>query len=99
MTSLTGLDRGATRDAYKLEIDTVNKTVNLDVELKGEAQPIRVIISNYKLVESGNCTFIEVGDITASREWMNVLLAEPAMKAMIKQVLANPVPGMLKAIL
>jgi len=83
----------------KLEIDTVNKTVNLDLELKGEAEPIRVIVSNYKLVESGNCTFIEVGDITASREWMNVVLAEPAVKAMIKTALAKPVPGFLKSIL
>jgi hypothetical protein len=83
----------------KLEIDTVNKTVNLDLELKGEGEPIRVIVSNYKLVESGNCTFIELGDITASREWMNVVLAEPAVKAMIKTALAKPVPGFLKSIL
>ena len=83
----------------KLEIDTTNKTVNIDLELKGETESIRVIVSNYKLVESGNCTFIEVGDITASREWMNVVLAEPAMKAMIKTALAKPVPGFLKSIL
>jgi len=83
----------------KLEIDTTNKTVNIDLELKGETESIRVIVSNYKLVESGNCTFLEVGNITASREWMNMVLAEPGMKAMIKTALAKPVPGFLKSIL
>ena len=83
----------------KLEIDTTNKTVNIDLELKGETESIRVIVSNYKLVESGNCTYLEVGNITASREWMNMVLAEPGMKAMIKTALAKPVPGFLKSIL
>jgi len=83
----------------KLEIDSENKTINLDLQLKGEAETIRVTISNYKLVENGTCTFIEVDDITASREWINALLAEPAVKQKIKEFLATPVPGFLKSIL
>jgi hypothetical protein len=83
----------------KLEIDTANKTVNLVLELKGETQPIRVIVSNYRLVDSGKCTFFELGEITASREWINALLAEPAVKEQIKRALAKPIPGFLKALL
>lgn len=83
----------------KLEIDTENKTISLDLGLKGESQPIRLTVSNYKLVENGKCTFMEVGDVTASREWMNALLAEPVMKETIKKLLAKPVPAFLKSIL
>ena len=82
-----------------LEIDSENKNISLDLELNGEAELIRMTISNYRLVENGKCTFFEVGDISASRAWINALLAEPAVKQKIKEVLAKPRPGFLRSIL
>lgn len=82
-----------------LKIDRENKTVSLELELKGEVQPIKITVSNYNIVENDKGTFIEVGEITTSREWMNALLAEPAMKEKIKKFLADPLPCCLKIIL
>jgi hypothetical protein len=83
----------------KLEIDSKNKTIFLELELKGELQPIQVKLSNYKLVQNGNETFIELGEINCSREWMNVLLAEQ-LNGLIKTQLQNtPIPGYLKIML
>jgi len=59
----------------KLEIDRANKTVSVDLDLKGEKEGIRITLSNYQLIQSaGKNPLFEPGTIEVSREWLNALL-------------------------
>ena len=55
----------------KLEVDKENKTINADLDLKGEREGIRITLSNYLLIqEVGKNPFVEPGSIEVSREWL-----------------------------
>jgi hypothetical protein len=56
-----------------LQIDPANKTASLDLELKGETQPVRITLGQYVLTTSGDKSFIEIKEVNTSREWMTVL--------------------------
>jgi hypothetical protein len=56
-----------------LQIDSANKKATLDLELKGETQPLHVTIDRYELTTIGEKTFLEIKELTTSREWINVL--------------------------
>jgi hypothetical protein len=59
----------------RLEIDKENKTINADLDLKGEKESVRITLSNYRLVqEEGKNPVFEPGTIELSREWLNALL-------------------------
>jgi hypothetical protein len=57
-----------------LRIDSTNKRIDVELELKGEASPIQVAVKNYTLTTEAGETYIELGDIETSREWINALL-------------------------
>ena len=59
-----------------LEIDSKNKKASLELELKGETQPLRVDIADYEVTTAEGKTFIEIREFTTSREWINVLARE-----------------------
>jgi hypothetical protein len=56
-----------------LQIDSANHRAVLELELKGETQPIQVTISRYELSSTDGKTFIEIKEFRTSREWMNVV--------------------------
>ena len=56
-----------------LQIDTKNRKAILDLELRGETQPLHVAIERYELTTSGDKIFIEIIEINTSREWINAL--------------------------
>ena len=59
----------------RLEIDKENKTISADLELKGEAEAVRITLSNYRLIqEEGNNPLFSPGTIEVSREWLDALL-------------------------
>src|ERR1017187_1465305 len=59
----------------KLEIDKENKTINAELDLKGETESVRITLSKYRLIQekAGNPLF-EPGPIQVSREWLNAVL-------------------------
>ena len=59
-----------------LQIDSANKKATLDLELKGETQPLRVTIDRYELTTQEDKTFLEIKELATSREWINVLVGE-----------------------
>ena len=59
-----------------LQIDSANKKATLDLELKGETQPLRVTINRYELTTQEDKTFLEIKELTTSREWINILAGE-----------------------
>lgn len=59
----------------KLEVDKESKTIQAELDLKGEKEGIRITLSNYRLIEEeGKNLVVEFGAIEASREWLDVLL-------------------------
>jgi len=59
----------------KLEVDKESKTINADLDLKGEKEGVRITFSNYRLIqEEGKNPVFELGAIGVSREWLDALL-------------------------
>lgn len=59
-----------------IKINSENKSIELELELKGETAPLRVHVQNYRIFTTDGETFIELTEVTTSREWINALLAD-----------------------
>ncbi len=59
----------------KLEIDPTTKTMSLEVLLKGEPEPVHVHIGRYECVSNNGNSCLTLKDVTTSKDWMNVLVA------------------------
>jgi len=57
----------------KLQIDSANRHAKLELDLKGETQPLQITIGRYAVTSTGGKTFIEIEEITTSREWLTLL--------------------------
>ena len=57
-----------------IQIDSTTNHIFLELELKGETAPLRVEIKSYRLGSDSGDTFIEIGAVETSREWINALL-------------------------
>jgi len=67
-----------------LEIDSADKTLHVEVLLKGEKEPLRVEILQYEILEQdGRPSFI-ARKVSTSREWITTL-AE-------RQLIGRPIP-------
>jgi hypothetical protein len=64
-------------EMLKLEIDSKQKTISLEILPKGETTPIQVRIGNYEIIE-GDEGGLKLGDIQTSREWMTELIKTQA---------------------
>ncbi|MBU2445697.1 MAG: hypothetical protein KJ666_09005, partial [Bacteroidetes bacterium] len=60
-------------------IDSQNKSISLDVLLKGEKENINVIIEKYEVNYKDNTAYVKFKNITASREWIEVLIKNIAI--------------------
>jgi hypothetical protein len=60
-------------EMLKLEIDSKQKTISLEILPRGEDKPIQVTIGRYEVVEGAQGGF-KLGDIQASREWITEIL-------------------------
>ena len=60
----------------ELSIDTKKRAVRLRVKLRGEAEPIEIVIKKYKLKRRADRVLLTVEDASSSREWISVLLHE-----------------------
>jgi hypothetical protein len=59
-----------------LHIDTQNKRIDIELDLKGETSPIKVAVKSYRLDSDSGETFVELGEVETSREWMNALIED-----------------------
>lgn len=78
-----------------IQIDSTAKTIHVELELRGETSPVQLDVKSYKLSTEAGETFIELGEIETSREWINHLIEDflPPEKKCFK------VPGAIKALL
>ncbi len=84
----------------KLEVDSHNKSLFLILDLKGESQLIEIRVKHYQLVDRNGDTFLEVGEIETSREWVNTLLREHLLEKVIRPKLREtPLPSIVKMLL
>lgn len=59
----------------KLEIDKKTRVININLDLKGEKEVVRITLANYRLIqEAGRNPMVEPGTIEVSREWLDALL-------------------------
>jgi len=59
-------------DLNDIIINSEHKSIYLSVNLKGEKESITIEITGYEVVKSENGNFINLRNITASREWINI---------------------------
>jgi hypothetical protein len=78
-----------------IQIDSTAKTIHIELELKGEASPVQLNVKSYELSTDAGETFIEIGEIQTSREWINHLIDDflPPEKKCFK------IPNAVKALL
>ena len=77
-------------------IDSKSKSIAIEVELKGEDRPISIKIKEYVVEPDGDGSLLKIGDISFSREWMDVI----AKKFLANRKLSIPVsPDLLEQIL
>lgn len=63
----------------ELKIDKDNRRITMTLLLKGEREPIEVVLQDYELATSDNQVTLKFKNVTVSREWMAVL-AEQFLK-------------------
>ena len=57
----------------KLNLDSNNKSIELEVMLNGEKEALSVQVDRYELVEDGGKHLLKVYGVQTSRAWLNVL--------------------------
>ena len=57
----------------KLNLDSQNKTIEIEVTLLGEKEPIKVNVGSYEIIKEGEKYYLIAKDITTSREWINIM--------------------------
>ena len=60
----------------KFNLDSKNKTIELEVMLDGEKEPLNIHIDNYEIQEIDGIYYIAVKNITTSRRWINVVASQ-----------------------
>ena len=67
------LEKEGYGEMLKLNLDSQNKTLEAEIMLKGEKEPLEVKVGNYELFEENGKKFIRLKDIHTSREWIDIL--------------------------
>ena len=57
-------------EIISFELNSINRSIYLKIDLKGELEHIELEVIDYKILEEGYITFKE---IKSSREWINIL--------------------------
>lgn len=58
------------------KIDSQKKQIYVSVSLKGEAQPLEVLVNKYSFAKEGPDDYIVIENVSISKEWMNLLAAD-----------------------
>jgi len=76
-------------------IDSKSKSIAIELDLKGEDRPVSIKINGYVVEPKGDGSLVKIGDISFSREWMDVIF-----KKLIADGISIPIaPDLLEQIL
>lgn len=70
--------------ATQLRINSTAKTISLSAELKGEASPLEVEITDYEIHQEGADYFARIKTIRTSREWLTALAVNRLQNVSLK---------------
>lgn len=68
----------------KLKLDTSARSIEAEVELNGETQPVRIQIPEYQLLEEGDDLYFVIKQISTSRQWLTALARDFAVDKKFK---------------
>lgn len=57
----------------KLNLDSQNKCIDIEVMLEGEHEPLSVHIGKYELTEERGMHFLKIHNVHTSRAWINTI--------------------------
>ena len=60
----------------KLEFNTDNKTIDIEVQLKGETEILKVFVDQYEIKKEKSQHYLVVNHIKSSKEWLTSVLEE-----------------------
>ena len=60
-------------EMLKLNLNSKEKTIEFEVMLKGEKEPLKVYVNEYVVSEEDGKHYLFAKDIKTSREWINVV--------------------------
>ena len=58
----------------RLKLDTTARTIEADLQLNGEAQPVHLEVREYELHEADGRATVVLKDVHTSREWLTTLM-------------------------
>jgi hypothetical protein len=68
----------------RLKLDSSKRSVEAELELRGETQPVRVQIPEYDLLQKNGGTVLIIKSISTSREWLTTLARDFAVERELK---------------
>ena len=66
-------------EMINLKVDSKNKNIELELLLKGEKEGIFINIEEYEVVSKNDSNYIKFKNISASREWIEILIQNIAI--------------------
>lgn len=62
-------------EMLKLNLNSEQKSIEMEVMLEGEKEPLAVQVEQYELTEEGGRHFLKVHGVSTSRAWINTVAA------------------------
>ena len=59
--------------ASRLRIDSAAKTIDLELVLKGETEPVEIFVSEYEISDDHGSVQVKLNGIRTSRQWLTAL--------------------------
>ena len=63
-------------DMLKFNLDSKSKTIELEIMLDGEKEPLHVKVNSYRLTEENGKHYLVENDIVTSRAWINSVASQ-----------------------
>ena len=60
-------------EMLKLNLDSKSKSIEMEVLLDGEVEPLSVHVKNYEMTQEGDRHFLKVNGVSTSRAWINTI--------------------------
>lgn len=63
-------------EMLKFNLDSKSKTIELEIMLEGEKEPLHAKVNSYNLIEEQNKHYLIAKDIVTSRAWINSVASQ-----------------------
>lgn len=70
--------------------NTKNKTITLNVLLKGEKEDLQITFSNYSVISDDKNTYFQFDSIRTTREWLNIFFEKKLSKILEENKIQIP---------